>query len=228
MITNKLPKYRYTLISVDLASSLDEDAAYTAIIVGDVYGQGNDKKLIIRPFPINKHMEFDEIIATIVNLYNDLKKVKRIVKHIYVEDVQCQKYVIQSLKNKHRLPVMGIRPVGSKEDRLSNTGLLIQDGRVLFPEKGAELLVNQLVYFGVEKFKDLADAFSMLVNEFSDQRDIEFGVGAICNDGGMIINGRRIEPQKLHYYMGKYHTEPIEEYYRQAQEQVDRFNQRGY
>ncbi len=228
MTTNKRSQYRYTLISVDLASSLDEDAAYTAIVVGDVFGHGDHKKLIIRPYPINKHMEFDEIITTIVNLYNDLKKIKRTVKHIYVEDVQCQKYVIQSLKNKHRLPVVGIRPVGSKEDRLSNTGLLIQDGRVLFPEKGAELLINQLVYFGVEKFKDLADAFSMLVNEFADQRDGEFGVGAICNDGGMIINGERIPPPKQYFYFGQYHTVPIEEYYRRAQERVDRFNQFGY
>lgn len=228
MTINKLLKYRYTLISVDLASSQEDDAAYTAIIVGDVYGYGDDKKLVIRPYPINKRMEFDEIITTIVNLYNDLKKIKRIVKHIYVEDVQCQKYVIQSLKNKHRLPVVGIRPIGSKEDRLSNTGLLIQDGRVLFPDKGAEVLINQLVYFGVEKFKDLADAFSMLVNEFADQKDSDVGVAALCDDGSMIINGERIPRPQQYFYMGAYHTEPIEEYYRRAQEIVDRFNQYGY
>ena len=73
MTTNK-PQYRHTFISVDLAASMEEDAAFTAILVGDVYGYGHDRKLIIRPYPINKHMEFDEIISTIVGLHNNLKK----------------------------------------------------------------------------------------------------------------------------------------------------------
>ena len=41
---------------------------------------------------------------------------------------------------------------------------LIKTGKILFPKKGCEELLRQLVHFGVEKHDDLADAFSVLIN----------------------------------------------------------------
>ena len=52
-----------------------------------------------------------------------------------------------------------------KRERLSLTTDYIQTGKVLFPKKGAELLVQQLTGFGVEKHDDLADAFSILMSK---------------------------------------------------------------
>lgn len=42
----------------------------------------------------------------------------------------------------------------------------IQRGVILFPHKGAEELIMQLVGFGVEKHDDLVDALTMAVLEF--------------------------------------------------------------
>ena len=36
-------------------------------------------------------------------------------------------------------------------------------GKVFFPRTGAEVLIGQLVNFGVEKYDDLADAFTLLM-----------------------------------------------------------------
>ena len=40
---------------------------------------------------------------------------------------------------------------------------MIQSARVLFPKRGAEKIIQQIVGFGSEKYDDLADAFAMLV-----------------------------------------------------------------
>lgn len=41
---------------------------------------------------------------------------------------------------------------------------MIRSGKVLFPKKGTEDLIQQLVYFGVEKHDDLVDAFTMVLH----------------------------------------------------------------
>lgn len=41
---------------------------------------------------------------------------------------------------------------------------MIRSGRVLFPKQGSEVLRKQLVYFGVEKYDDLVDAFTIVLH----------------------------------------------------------------
>lgn len=52
-----------------------------------------------------------------------------------------------------------------KRTRLALTSTLIKNGTILFPDKGCEELIQQLVGFGVEKHDDLADAFSLLIHK---------------------------------------------------------------
>ena len=52
-----------------------------------------------------------------------------------------------------------------KRSRLALTSHLVQNGTILFPKKGAELLISQMIGFSVEKYDDLADAFSLLINK---------------------------------------------------------------
>ncbi|MEI7480639.1 MAG: hypothetical protein WCJ59_03355, partial [bacterium] len=52
--------------------------------------------------------------------------------------------------------------------RLSIASQLIKTGEVLFPTKGCEQLIDQLVNFGTERFDDLADAFSVLILSIID------------------------------------------------------------
>ncbi len=63
------------------------------------------------------------------------------------------------VKNVHGVKVHG----QDKRMRLSMTANFIKSGKVLFPRKGAEALLQQLTGFGVEKHDDLADAFANLV-----------------------------------------------------------------
>lgn len=45
---------------------------------------------------------------------------------------------------------------------------LIKSGKILFPRKGCELLIDQIVNFGSEKYDDLADAFTALILDVID------------------------------------------------------------
>ena len=49
--------------------------------------------------------------------------------------------------------------------RLTTVSHLFTQGKRLFPRKGAEEFLNQLLYFGKEKHDDLSDAFSISLSQ---------------------------------------------------------------
>ncbi len=81
-----------------------------------------------------------------------------------------QGYLTQALREKgfnaenvsvHRL---------DKRSRLAIISHLIQEGKILFPKKGAENLIRQLTGFGIEKHDDLADALTIILIGISESR----------------------------------------------------------
>ena len=72
-----------------------------------------------------------------------------------------------------------------KRGRLALTSHAVQSGQVLFPRQGAEDLINQLTNFGIEKYDDLADAFSLLVLKALEEKMRSFGICFIGNDGSL-------------------------------------------
>lgn len=159
---DKLPKDkepRYTGIGIDLAISKNDTADYTAIVTGDIHGYGSDMTIYIHPNPINYRMNFPETIMQIKTLACVGKK----SPYFYIEEVAYQKSLIEQLKYDGVKNVHGVKVHQDKRMRLSMTANLIKSGKVLFPRKGAEELLQQLTGFGVEKHDDLADAFGNLV-----------------------------------------------------------------
>ncbi|HRY59786.1 MAG TPA: hypothetical protein P5096_00135 [Patescibacteria group bacterium] len=151
----------YNVISTDLAVSLKESADYTAIISAKIIGQGKDRKIYILENPVNERLDFsqatDMVKATISSLGNIFET------EVYVENVGAQDYFAQHLGEQSYL-VKSLK-VGNmdKRGRLYVSHKWISSGRVLFPEHGAEKLIEQILGFGVEKHDDLVDAFTLLV-----------------------------------------------------------------
>jgi predicted phage terminase large subunit-like protein len=84
---------------------------------------------------------------------------------LYIEDVGYQKTVIQTL-NKQGVNAEGYKVSGrDKRERLESITHMIRNGNVYFPREGGEDLIQQLVYFGVEKHDDLVDAFTMVLHK---------------------------------------------------------------
>ncbi len=170
---NKIPdiddeknRYRKTVIGVDPAITEKDTGCFTAIVSAHVFGWGNDMKVYILPHPTNQRLSFSDTKKEVKRIYDGhVSKSDRIKMQIYTEDVSYQRVLTQELE-KMGLPVEGVPPHGlDKRTRLYNTTDLFQNGSILFPEKGTKKMIQQITGFGIEKYDDLVDAFSLLVNQ---------------------------------------------------------------
>lgn len=162
---DKLPELKNitnVLVSIDPAISKKETADYTAIVSGVTIDYAYATILYILPNPINERLTFPETFNRCTELNTLYEKEYRCPPLFFVEDVGYQKSLVQVLEE----ACLDVEPVPTNSDkrsRLALTGSLLQRGKVLFPKKGCEKLIEQIINFGVEKHDDLADAFSMIV-----------------------------------------------------------------
>lgn len=155
---------RFTATGIDPAISEKDNADYTAMVSGKIYGRKKALKIYVLPNPVNERMDFPKTIEKIKSLSKTLGNA-----HVWIENVGYQKSIIDHLKSEN-FPAKEYRTQGSdKRARLSLVSHHIQSGTVLFPRYGAEKLIEQLVGFGTEKHDDLSDAFCILASSVVDQ-----------------------------------------------------------
>jgi predicted phage terminase large subunit-like protein len=162
----KLPdNFRYAITGVDPAITKKEAADYTAIITAKVYGYKENLRIYILPNPFNYQDEFPETV-------NILKQVRQEYKsRILVESNGSQKAFAQQL-NHESVPAEEVGNYGSdKAVRLRMISGLIKDGRILFPrdDPTIELLINQMIFLGIESHDDLVDALTIIVRKVIDE-----------------------------------------------------------
>lgn len=154
---------------IDLAISQKESADYTAMITAVVLGYGRDIQIWILPEIVNVRFNFPQTIERIRMLCLKFQHYEN--HHLYIEDVGYQRALVEHLGTleiaAEAVPTFGM----DKRSRLALTTELLRNGQILFPEKGAEELIRQLIGFGVEKHDDLADAFSLLVRKLMEEKE---------------------------------------------------------
>jgi len=161
-LTFKSFSKQYSISAVDPAVTEEKTSDYTAIVSGEVYKDRKTSMLRVLPFPINRKMEAPEIIETIIN--QSLLLGNGSPTRMCVEGVSAQKYLIQMLQNTYQLPVEEFSPEGQdKKARLMTVSGFIKSGRVVFPRKGCETLLNQMLNLGHGEHDDLCDALVMLI-----------------------------------------------------------------
>ena len=162
---DELPRerYLYLKIGVDLAITQKDSSDYTAMVAGKVYDHDGKLYIYILPNPINERLDFPQTVERCKLLQKSFEDGD--YPEFLVEEVGYQKALTDTL-SKEGIPAEGVQINGQdKRTRLSLTTHLIQSGKVLFPRKGAERLIEQLVGFGVERHDDLVDAFTILVTK---------------------------------------------------------------
>lgn len=155
------------VMGVDLAISEKDTAKYTAIVSAIAYGFAPDFKLYILPNPINRRMGFPETIKQIKTLYLTHEKIKPDAVNVIVEEIGYQKAAIDQLIHES-CHTVGIKVTTDKRSRLMTTANMIQGGKILFPKKGCDALIRQILGFGTEKYCDLVDAFTLLANKATE------------------------------------------------------------
>jgi predicted phage terminase large subunit-like protein len=112
-------------------------------------------------------MGFPETVGKIKVLYTNLKN--DLPVHLWVESVAYQRSIVDQLQA-DGYPAKNWMTGGTdKRARLALVSTHIQSGAVVFPRKGAEKLITQLLGFGSETHDDLCDAFGILVLSVIEQ-----------------------------------------------------------
>ncbi len=148
------------VIGVDLAISQKDTADNTAMVSALITGYEESFRVYILPNPINAQLDFPKTIACVKDVYNANKSIYSTVE-IFIEDVGYQQAVIQQLDHDN-YQAKGIKVTSDKRSRLMTVSNLIKNGQILFPRQGADELIRQLVGFGVERYDDLVDAFTIV------------------------------------------------------------------
>ena len=152
---------RYIATGIDLAISKSASADYTAMVSAYVYDYNENLKIYILAHPVNKRMSFPETVEATKELSVSLGRGHH--TRLYIEDVGYQRALVEELA-KLGYPAEGVKVMGSdKRQRLALTAPRIKNGSILFPKKGCEQLIGQLVGFGYESHDDLSDAFAILI-----------------------------------------------------------------
>lgn len=128
-----------------------------------MFGHEDKQKIYIMTNPINQRLDFPSTVETVKVASKSMcagKKAK-----VFIESVGYQDALAQWLDHED-VDVEGVK-IGStdKRTRLALTSHLIRNGNILFPKEGCENLIEQMVGLGIEKHDDLADAFSILINQ---------------------------------------------------------------
>jgi predicted phage terminase large subunit-like protein len=159
---DRLPKSGFlgVYVGVDLATKDNAWNDCTALVAGRLYNV-DDRKILYIEKIINRRMQFPEVIQTIKLLEREYRSTGE-WPSFYIEEDGMQAAWTQQLKDQG-VNAEGVKTAGStKRTRLSITAHWVKSGQILFPKTGVNLLVEQLIGFGVEKHDDLADAFGYL------------------------------------------------------------------
>lgn len=154
---------RYKAIGIDLAISQRSSADCTAMLSAEIHGLSSELKVYILPNPVNGHLTHLKTLEKTHELVEKLGD-KSSVK-LFVEEVGYQGSVIEQL-TKDNYQAEGVKVRGQdKRARLTSVSHLVESGKVVFPRYGAHQLLQQLLGFGSERYDDLADAFSILLEK---------------------------------------------------------------
>jgi predicted phage terminase large subunit-like protein len=126
------------------------------MVSGKLFMEDGKPRIYIMPNPVNRHLDFRDTIQKAKDVSNGLGG--NSFTDLWVEDVAYQKSAIQEM-DRIGLPASGVKVSRDKRARLETVASFIKNGIVLFPRKGCEDLISQLLGFGVESHDDLVDAF---------------------------------------------------------------------
>lgn len=155
---NQLCEY---ITGVDLAISQKETSDSTSMVTLKLIGSGKKLKIYVLPNPINGKFSFSKMleIATMLSM-----RLGGLTSNLFcIEEVMLQGYVIQHFID-NNLRAEGIKINGTdKRTRLIMASDRIKKGMILFPKKGAEQLIQQILGFGIARHDDLVDALTAAV-----------------------------------------------------------------
>ena len=147
------------IVGVDPAIAQTERADSTAMIIITARGYGDDTIYYIHPNPVNRKM-------TITELHDQLNSINQLYgfPKFYIESNAFQLSVGQAAQQRG-LNIANVPSANSKMDRLIAVAHKLRSGKILFPRKGAENIINQIIDFPAVEHDDLVDALTIPITQ---------------------------------------------------------------
>lgn len=153
-------------IGTDLAISQSESSDKTSMVTLVGCKIDTNPFIYVLPNPINKHLTFPQTVDHVKALNQSLGGRSQCT--FYIENVAYQQSLVQALQ-KDGINVEGVSVLNDKRSRLAMTSHWIKEGKILFPKDGTKELIIQILGFGIERYDDLVDAFTLGVNKLMDR-----------------------------------------------------------
>lgn len=156
-------EFLFAATGIDLAISKKETADYTAMvsILAFFDRVTQSHRFYVDPQPVIARLSFHEAVAAAqaqsIRVGNGTPSI------IFVENVGYQYAAIEEMQRKS-LPVFPFSPGGQdKRARIISISPYVQSGALLFPRDGADIVINQLLDFGIEEHDDAVDALTTVL-----------------------------------------------------------------
>ena len=168
---------RRLFITADTAMKTKEWNDFTAI---GVWGLGQDNKLRLLDF-VHGKFEAPELESTFLGLWEKWKvgHTNRRVDAVYIEDKASGTGLIQNLRRKGGIPVMGIIPDKDKVERVNDCVGQIAAGNVLLPYSETDNVSRQVLAecdsFSADmshEHDDIVDMITMAINQAYNPRGL--------------------------------------------------------
>lgn len=142
------------IIGVDPAIKDTARSDYTAMTIVTVRGYGEDTRYFVHPNPIREKLD-------ITGIHRKIDELNRLYKgpKFYIETNGFQLAVLQAAQQRG-IDATEFRASERKEDRLNRIAYRIRDKKILFPRKGAEELITQMVDYPATDHDDLMDSLT--------------------------------------------------------------------
>lgn len=108
-------------------------------------------------------MNFPELVKMTVDIYFRYKNTYKPLPEIVIEDASSGTQLLQVLRHDYALNPHAVKPNQDKPSRMQGTSLLIEQGKLLFPNTAGAWykdFENELTTFPKSRFKDQCDALS--------------------------------------------------------------------
>lgn len=186
-------QFRFAAIGVDPAGKTGPKNDFSGYTPALVFGYGEKMRIYVLPGVVCEKIEFPDQLKRLKMMSDHLVEDQRAI--IYCEDVAYQASLPQVLISEG-YPAEAVKLHGqSKEDRLIMAAYYIRSGIVRFPKRGAELLIRQLLGFGVEDHDDLVDALTLLINKVLSGNNEEPTEPELCFIDGS-EEGDQVSPRR--------------------------------
>jgi len=187
-----IAKLQKTIIGIDLAISLKDNADYTAMVALAIVGHGSSMKGYVIPGSYHKRATYPEVIEEIRSITDEARKTRRNLPEFVVESNGFQELYVETMSGVGAR-VRGVKHMSDKRSRIALTSSLIRSGNILFPKDDpmTELLITELTGFGRESHDDAADAFStaviQMMADMHESRGFEEWLKWCKSNGGCYI-----------------------------------------